>query len=350
VKKDLLAPLPAGKLPAWLLGKVLPVSSTDPQVIVGPGLGADAAAIAVGDRIVVAKSDPITFASQRSELHLVEINANDIACLGATPRWLLVTGLLPQGVTAADVLRNFADLREACRHRSVELVGGHTEIVPGLNRPILVGMMLGDADPQDLIKPGGAQAGDVLLLTKGLAIEGTALLARDRAGQLEPLIGEFMLRNSADLIESPGISIVRDAELARSAGGITAMHDPTEGGLATAIRELATISGTGARVDADAIPVLPETRAVTEALGLDPLGLLASGSLLIAARPDAVSSVVHAVAHGGIDIHVVGVLTEEPGEFVLDCDGSARPLPEFAVDELARFFASNEDRNESASW
>src|SRR5215211_4002894 len=143
----MLEPLPAGKLPSWLLRKVLPGSVGDRDVLVGPGLGRDAAAIAVGERVIVAKNDPITFASESGAAHLVEVNANDIACMGGVPRWLLVTALLPQGVTPADVLNQFAELREASRRRGVTLVGGHSEVMPGLERPILVGMMLGEATP-----------------------------------------------------------------------------------------------------------------------------------------------------------------------------------------------------------
>ena len=337
----MLEPLPPGKLPAWLLKKVLPARTTDPQVIVGPGLGMDAAAIAIGDRVVVAKNDPITFASEGGATHLVEVNANDIACMGATPRWLLVTGLLPHGVTPADVLNQFAELREACRHRSVDLVGGHTEVVPGLERPILVGMMLGETAPGDLIEPGRARPGDVLLLTKGLAIEGTALLARERRDHLIPVLGADGVRAAADLMHHPGISIVRDAELAREAGGVTALHDPTEGGFATAVRELAAASGTGAEIDADAIPILPETRAVADALGLDPLGLLASGALLISATPDAVPGIRQRVEAAGIPVSVVGRLTDEPSAFALESAGVRRDLPSFIVDEVARELAQD---------
>jgi hydrogenase expression/formation protein HypE len=342
VKPELmLKPLPAGKLPPWLLKKVLPRAAADPNVIVGPGLGRDAAAIAVGDRVVVAKNDPITFASDNAAAHLVEVNANDLACMGATPRWLLVTGLLPHGVTPADVLNQFAELREACRHRAVDLVGGHTEIVPGLERPILVGMMLGDTSRGDLIEPGQARPGDVLLLTKGLAIEGTALLARERRDQLLPLIGEDGVRAAAALMHAPGISVVRDAELAREAGGVSALHDPTEGGFATAVRELAIASHTGADIDADALPILPETRAVADALGLDPLGLLASGSLLIAAAPDAVPAIRRNVESAGIPISVVGRLTGDPAAFTLYSGSIQRELPIFAVDEVARVLAEH---------
>jgi hydrogenase expression/formation protein HypE len=335
----MLQPLPAGKLPGWLLQKVLPGSTSDPDVLVGPGLGRDAAAIAVGERVIVAKNDPITFASDGGAAHLVEVNANDVACMGASPRWLLVTAFLPHGVTPADVLNQFAELRETCRHRSVELIGGHTEIVPGLARPILVGMMLGDASPHELLRPGRAQPGDILLVTKGLAIEGTALLARERADELRDRIGEESLGAAARLMDHPGISIVAEAEIARHSGEVTALHDPTEGGLASAVRELASVSGAGVEIDAEAVPVLAETRAVADALGIDPLGMLASGSLLIATRPEGVSRIVHDIEAAGIPVRAVGRLTHDPREASLISGGNRQPLPEFAVDEVARLLS-----------
>jgi hydrogenase expression/formation protein HypE len=344
----MLEPLPAGKLPGWLLRKVLPGSPRDPDILVGPGVGRDAAAIAVGERVIVAKNDPITFASEGAAAHLVEVNANDVACMGATPRWLLVTALLPHGVTPADVLNQFAELRETCRQRSVELIGGHTEIVPGLARPILVGMMLGDAAPNELLRPGEAQPGDVLLITKGLAIEGTALLARERADVLQERIGEELVRSAARLLDQPGISVVAEAEIARRTGLVTALHDPTEGGFASAVRELAIVSGAGVEIEAEAIPILDETRAVAEALGIDPLGMLASGSLLIATRAESVSSIVRDIEAAGIPVSVVGRLTEDPLDAVLIEAGERSQLPEFAVDEVARELSESGNSHSSS--
>ena len=314
----MLEPLPAGKLPGWLLRKVLPGSMRDPDVLVGPGLGRDAAAIAVGERVIVAKNDPITFASEGGATHLVEVNANDVACMGATPRWLLVTALLPHGVTPADVLNQFAELRETCRHRSVELIGGHTEIVPGLARPILVGMMLGDASPQELLRPGQAQPGDVLLVTKGLAIEGTALLARERADELRERIGDESLRAAARLMDRPGISVVAEAEIARFSGKVTALHDPTEGGFASAVRELAMVSGAGVEIDAEAsTDSCRNTRrrrcARYRSAGNARVGIAfdrnadrraCQGSCTTSKRP-------------GISVSVVGRLTDDPQEALL---------------------------------
>jgi hydrogenase maturation factor len=242
------------------------------------------------------------------------------------------------------------ELRETCRQRSVELIGGHTEIVPGLERPILVGMMLGDASPSDLVTPGQARPGDVLLVTKGLAIEGTALLARERADELKARIGEAAVQAAANLLHDPGISIVKEAEIARRSGGITALHDPTEGGFATAVRELAMLSGTGVEIDGTSVPVLPETIAVADALDLDPLGMLASGSLLIASRPEAVTTIVRDIEAARIPVKIVGTLTDTPSSFTLIYDGTRRDLTEFAVDEVARLLSfSSEPRPGSSS-
>jgi hydrogenase expression/formation protein HypE len=268
--------------------------------------------------------------------------------MGATPRWLLVTALLPHGVTPADVLNQFAELRETCRHRSVELIGGHTEIVRGLARPILVGMMLGDASPSELLRPGQAQPGDVLLVTKGLAIEGTALLARELADELRQRIGGDSVRAAARLLDQPGISIVAEAEIARRSGQVTALHDPTEGGLASAVRELAAVSGAGVEIDAQAVPILPETRAVADALGIDPLGMLASGSLLIATRPEGVPGVLRDIEAAGISVSVIGRLTEDPQAASLISAGESGPLPEFAVDEVARLLSQISEAGSSS--
>jgi hydrogenase maturation factor len=333
--EKLLQPLPAGKLPGWLLKKVLPKSVADERVLVGPGIGCDAAAVEVGGQVVVAKTDPITFAIERAAFHLVEVNANDLACMGAQPRWLLVTSLLPVGVTPADVLSSFAELSEACRLRGVHLIGGHTEIVPGIDRALLIGSMLGVTTPDHLITPGGARAGDVLMLTKGLAIEGTALLAQERAEELIPRIGEEMVRRAARLLHDPGISVVDDCLAATAVKGVTALHDPTEGGLATAVREIAAPAGLGASLNAERIDVLPESAAVCEALGLDPLGLLASGALLLAASPERAADVRVALGAAGIPVAEIGILTEER-EFTITRNGNLAPLPDFAVDEIAR--------------
>ena len=176
------AAFPLGKLPADVLARLLEnIQPADPRVIVGPGIGLDAAVIDMGDRLLVAKSDPITFATDSIGWYAVQVNANDIATTGATARWFLATLLLPESHADAAMAESiFSQIHSACAAISVSLVGGHTEITYGLDRPIVVGAMLGEVTRDRLVRPSGAQPGDALLLTKGIAVEGTAIIARER--------------------------------------------------------------------------------------------------------------------------------------------------------------------------
>jgi hydrogenase maturation factor len=334
------AVLAPGKLPPELLARLIRrYGSEDPAVLIGPGPGRDAAAVAVGDRAVVVKTDPITFATANPAAYLVDVNCNDLACLGATPRWLLVTSLLPEGrTTSATVERQFAELHGACTARGVSLVGGHCEVTLGLDRPILVGTLFGDADPAELLHPGGARPGDRLLLTKALAIEGTALLARELRVRLLDALAPSVLDRAAGLLTDPGISVVPDAQLLLAAGGITALHDPTEGGLAMGVREMAEAAGCGAVLDDAAVPILPETAALASALALDPLGMLASGSLLAAADPGSVAALIEAGERAGIAVTDIGAVTPADGEarFAVRSPSGLLPLPIFVSDEVTR--------------
>lgn len=328
---------PLGKLPAEHLARLLtrfPVS--DPRVVLGPGLGCDAAVISFGDRMLVAKTDPITFATDEIGWYAVHVNANDIACAGATPRWFLATLLLPAERTTPPLVDTiFEQIVGACAELSVALVGGHTEITYDLDRPVVVGCMLGEVAVERLVRPDGARPGDALLLTKGIAVEGTAIIAREK--ELTGLSGSFVERCCRFLYD-PGISVVRDAAVAMAAGEVHAMHDPTEGGLATGLWELAEAAGVGLEVDEATIPILPETRIVCERLGLDPLGLIASGALLLAVKPEDAPAIVAALEHSGIAAVRIGRVIERERGIVMRGESGERPLPRFERDEIARLF------------
>jgi hydrogenase maturation factor len=329
----------AGKLPGALLERLVEAYRTlpDPDVLVTPGYGRDAAAVNTGgDHSLIVKSDPITFATSAAARYLVAVNANDIACLGGIPRWLTVVILLPVGSEEHEVEHLFADLRQACDAMNISVIGGHTEVTPSVNQPVLIGTMLGLAGPQGLLVPGGAHPGDDLMLTKFAGIEGTALLAREFADQLAPVIGRDTVSRAAKLLQLPGISIVRDASAVLAAGGVTALHDPTEGGVATAINELARASNCGAEVLADAIPILPETTSICDHFGLDPLGLLSSGALLVAVNPSRRESIRQAAVAAGIPITHIGRLTDhDHGVTMLSAKGRV-PLRVFDSDEVTR--------------
>jgi hydrogenase maturation factor len=301
-------------------------------------VGCDAAVISFGDRYLVAKSDPITFAGREIGWYAVHVNANDVACTGASVRWFLATLLLPEGGTDASLVDAImAQISSACCELNVVLVGGHTEITHGLDRPVVAGCMLGEVAPERLVRSDGALPDDVLLLTKGIAVEGTAIVARERADGLAGVDAPLIERARRFLYE-PGISVVRDAGLATRAGEVHAMHDPTEGGLATGLWEMAEASGVGLEVDEEAIPVLAETEALCAVLGLDPLGLIASGALLLAVTPRDAAPVLAALKEGGIDGARIGRVVEQRRGVLLRGAKGERPLPRFERDEIARLF------------
>jgi hydrogenase maturation factor len=331
--------LQTGKLPGPLLDRLVNRYRTkpDPDVIVPPGYGRDAAAIDVGGATpVIVKSDPITFATVGAARYLVAVNANDIACLGGIPRWFSAVLLLPEGSSTHQVETLFAELQEACDETGISVIGGHTEVTSAVARPLFVGTMLGVAGPRGLLVPGAAKEGDNLLLTKWIGIEGTALLARERTHELMAALGATVTARAAKLLRLPGISIVQDAAAVLEADGVTALHDPTEGGVATAIHELAGASQCGAEILESAIPILPETTAICEHFGIDPLGLLSSGALLVAVEPGHRSAVERAARERNIAIAHIGKLTDAALGITKIGDTGRTALRRFDADEVAK--------------
>lgn len=342
--------LPAGKLPLPLLQRLLAGHVVDdPAVLVGPGIGKDAAVIEVDDELIVLKTDPITFAVDSAPAYLVHVNANDLACMGARPRWLLVTALLPAGQATEQMAQTlFQELQQACESVNVQLVGGHTEITTGLERPMLVGMLVGTVAKNNLMAPGMARPGDRLLLTKGLAIEGTALLARERREELIGAIGLEATERAAVLLVNPGISVLPEANLLNRVNGVHAMHDPTEGGLATAVLELGSVSNCGALIGRSNLNILPETAQVASHFKIDPLGMVASGALLAAVDPAAVDMVSSTLHEAGIPFAWIGKLVPPEHGFRIVDEGIDSPLPQFSSDEVTRALASNASTLEGA--
>jgi hydrogenase expression/formation protein HypE len=331
--------LAVGKLSSVYLDELLREHCrADAQVIVGPRVGEDAAVIDLGSSYLVASTDPITFATEAIGWYAVQINANDIATMGAVPRWFLATLLLPEKQTTKNLVGVLFDqLSRACRQVGVSWIGGHTEITSGLDRAIVVGTMLGEVAKDRLVTSAGAQVGDEVILTKGIAVEATALIAREKEQEVKVKYGNEFLERCKKFLYDPGIGVLRDAMVATEAVRVHAMHDPTEGGLAMGLWELSQASGVGLRVNREAIVILPETVRLGEEYGLDPLGVIASGALLIAARPKDCQGVLSALSRAGIAAAVIATATAQ--REVCWEDGS--PLPRFERDEVARLFHSS---------
>ena len=333
--------LPLGKLNMDFLSRLLSqYTRTDERVVVGPRVGEDTAVIDFGDRYLVAKTDPITFATDEIGWYAVHVNANDLATSGATPKWLLVTILLPQDRTTAAMVEDiFAQISDACQEIGVALVGGHTEVTTGLDRPIVVGQLLGEVAKEALITTGGVQIGDHLVLAKGVSIEGTAIIARELEGDLvrRGYDAEWISRAQGFLYD-PGISIWREARIATAAVHVHAMHDPTEGGLATGLHEMADAAGVGLAVEMAAIHILPECARLCETYGLNPLGLIASGALLLAVAAEDSPALLAAFARSSVPAAVIGRAVPQAEGCTLSDGESVVPLPRFDQDEITKLF------------
>ncbi len=312
----------------------------DARLLIGPQIGEDAAVIDAGDRYLVVATDPVTFATDQIGRYTVHVNANDVAVLGARPLWFFVVMLLPENRTTPELAETImADVRSGCEDLGVTLAGGHTEITQGIDRPILVGQMLGEVVPTRLVRKTRIAVGDQIVLTRGVAIEGTAILAREKTEQLRGLVDADLLARSAGFLVEPGISVVSAALAAADVGeAVHAMHDPTEGGLATGLFELVAPAGLGLRVIREHIPVFPETQTICTALGLDPLKLIASGALLIAVAPDGAESVRKAIEAVGIPVAVIGQVCSRSEGITMVSNGSVEPLTPPVRDEIARAF------------
>jgi len=335
------AVFPTGKLPLEFMQKLLQsCTRADERLIAGPRVGEDVAVIDMGDRYMVVKTDPITFATDQIGWYVVNVNANDIATSGARPMWMLNTILLPEHGATAELVRSiFEQLRGACEELDITLVGGHTEVTWGLERPILVGVLIGEVARDKLITTAGARVGDKLLLVKGIPIEATAVIAYEKAADLRQRgYDEAFMRKAQGYLHDPGISVVLAARLAAAHKGVHAMHDPTEGGLATGLHELAFAAGTGLRLEAERVPILPEAQRLCREYGLDPLGAIASGALIVAVAPEQADSLLRAYAEARIPCSYVGDLVPSAEGITMIRDGLRQPLPRFDTDEITKVF------------
>ena len=326
-----------GKLPPSFLEKYVwrRHGRDDPRVLVGPGIGEDAAVIDMGDRVLVLHSDPITEAVEGIGWLALNIAANDVATAGARPLWASVTILLPEGFGEELLDEITRDLHRAAEELGVSIVGGHTEEAPRLDRPILVVTMLGEAPRDRYVRTGGAGPGDAVLVIKSAGLEGTSILAKDFRSLLESRgLSDGLLERAAGFAAE--VSVVREALLLAELGA-TSLHDPTEGGLIGGLVEVALASGKTLEVWEESVPVRPETRSICEALGLDPLKLISSGALIATVPPEKLASVEEALRRLDVEYGVVGRVHEGAARLVIHrVDGRKEEYMEPPVDELAR--------------
>ncbi|GAB6102039.1 AIR synthase family protein [Thermococcus atlanticus] len=322
-----------GKVPPEKLKEIVfnNLGAEGERIIIRSGLGVDAAAIDFGDTVLVASTDPITGAGRNIGFYAVHVNANDVATFGARPKWFLATVLLPEDADERLLGEIMEEIHHNCRELGVAVVGGHTEVTPGLKRPIVVGTMLGEVRRERLVTSNGARPGDAIILTKGAGIEGTAIIAGEKECELREAFGEdFVERAKAFLTR---ISVVKDALIAGEIG-VHAMHDPTEGGIANGLHEMAEAAGLGFKVYYEKIPIARETRKICEFYDLNPLALISSGALMIAAAQEKAARIVEALRENGINAAVIGEFLNSRDRRLIIRDGEERTLEQPPTDEL----------------
>jgi hydrogenase expression/formation protein HypE len=326
-----ITPIPVGKVPVDLLTRLLGDSGPMPgEVLLGPAVGEDACALDLPAGVLVVATDPITLTGRDIGHHAVIVNANDVAVMGVHPRWFLATILVPPGSTDAGIEELFAGVRRALREIGATLVGGHTEVTDAVVRPIVVGQMLGLAENRRFVSTAGIRPGDVIVQVGAAPVEGAAVLAVEAASRLHG-VDPAVTAAAAAGVEVPGISIV-DAALDAARLGATALHDPTEGGLAAGLHELAMAGGVRLRVDRARLLWFEPGLAVCRALGADPWATLASGSLLAAFDPARAAGAAEALAARGYAVAAIG--TAAVGRGVDDTLDRAIPWP--SRDEVSR--------------
>jgi hydrogenase maturation factor len=302
-----------------------------PETLVGAALGVDAAAIAVdADWACVLTTDPITTAVSGAGRLAVHVVCNDLAAMGAEPVGVLATLLFPSGTAPAAIAELAAEIDATARQLDVEVLGGHTEIAPGVNAPLVVMCGVGKARRDRLLTAAGARPGDALVLTKAAALEGSHILANDFAARLASDVPRALL----DLARGydAELSVIPEARLAVDLGA-TAMHDPTEGGVIGALWEMAQASKVGFRVEVERIMVRSATTAICHALNVDPLRLIASGALLIACQDG--PTLVRALQEHSIDAAQIGEITTGERELIHP-NGDVEVVRDLPRDELYR--------------
>jgi len=326
-----------GKIPSDILVRSVfrYGGSKDRSVILGSSIGEDAAIIALGKQILVLKTDPVTGATADMGWLAVHINANDVACRGAKPRWFLCDLLLPERSDSALVDSIMRQIDKAARQIGVSVVGGHTEVTPGLTRPITVGYMIGVVDNGKFVTSNGASPGDHVIMTKSAAIEGAAVLAADYHQKIRKKAGAELIARAKLLRQQ--LSVVDDALISAKTGGVRAMHDPTEGGLLQGMWELAEASKVGFLIYESVIPILPEIRRICAIFGLNPLRLMSSGCLLIAADKRKSNLIVRRLRARGIPAQIIGRFTpRRMGRILVRDDGTSVEIGPQERDELYR--------------
>jgi len=326
--------LPKGKLSTDLLKKIIfhKLGVENNNVIIGPKVGEDATVIRLQSKYIIVTTDPITGAVEDIGRLAINVNANDVGAFGVKPKFFLATVLLPVGSTTDDLKKIMAQLDEHAKKLGISIVGGHTEITDVVKQPVIIGIMIGETEKDGFVTSSGAKIGDKIILTKYAGIEGTAILAEDCKEFLKKFLTEEELNSAREL--KFHTSVVIDGTVALRSGAVTAMHDPTEGGVIGALYEIAEASNVGFIAYEEKIPVLEITQKICSKMNIDPLKLISSGALLITANRDKYKKTLSYLKDANIPATVIGEITDSNRKILVRKDGTHEKITEVPIDEL----------------
>ena len=298
-----------GKLDSKLLEEMVfkHLKYKRPEVITGPGIGEDCALVDFGEYDCVLSTDPITGAVSDIGRLAVQISCNDIASNGIEPLGILLACMLPEGTTIEEIDRIMRQAGEASEALGVMIIGGHTEITKAVNVPVIVSTALGRATKGASQNAADMRPGDWILMTKQAGLEGTGIIASDHEDRLKDILTEDEIAQAKGMLDQ--VSVVREGVIAGKIG-TAGMHDITEGGVLGAVWEMCEISGTGAEVWADEIPVADVTKKICSHFNINPLRLISSGSMMIMAHPEKKDMLIGEIRSAGISVSCIGRIVE----------------------------------------
>ncbi len=303
------------------------------EVLLGAGVGEDCAAVKLDPgEVFVISTDPITGTVKGIGTLAVQVTVNDLASSGAEPIGIMLTVLLPEEITEEDIRKMMKQVEEACAKSNVQVMGGHTEVTRAVNQPVISVTGVGKAREERLISTAGAKAGQDILVTKWIGIEGTSIIAKEKEKELKTRFSVDFVETAKDFEQY--LSVLPEASIAAEFG-ISAMHDVTEGGIYGALWELAEASDVGLEIDLKAIPIRQETVEICEYFGLNPYYLISSGCMLMAG--DRGHDLVRELKKAGIPAAVIGKAVEGKARRILNGEEEAF-LERPRTDELYRIY------------
>lgn len=324
-----------GKVPENILKRSVlkQIGHRRPEVLLQPGVGEDCSAIALSsDEVMVLSVDPITATDKGTGTLAVHITANDLASSGAEPIGIMLSILLPSRKREKYLRELMAEIELACKEIEIEIIGGHTEVTDVVNRPVVTVTGVGRVKKDALISTGGLQVGDELVVTKWVGLEGSVIIASEKADKLRETLPQELIETAAGFMQY--LSVVPEAKLATQFG-VSAMHDVTEGGIFGALWEMGAAADVGIVADLKKIPIRQETIEVCEVFGINPYQMMSGGSMLIGCRQG--NRLVEVLQEAGIPAAVVGYATDNNDRVIVSGE-EKRFLEPAGSDELYKIY------------